>query len=51
MDVTKKVPTLPDGMLSPRAQKGYQFPDTSLVLNGSMKEKHVKILCDTEGIK
>ena len=46
--VTKKVPSLPDAVLSPGAQKGYQFPDTELiVLKGTVNQHPVKVLFDT----
>ncbi|MCO5549350.1 hypothetical protein L7F22_002820 [Adiantum nelumboides] len=46
--VTKKIPIVPDAVLSPGAQQGYQFPDTELiVLKGTLKDKPIKILFDT----
>ena len=46
--VTKKVPTVPDVVLSPRTQQGYQFLDTKLiVMKGTLQGVLVKILFDT----
>ncbi|MCO5550683.1 hypothetical protein L7F22_047349 [Adiantum nelumboides] len=48
VSVTKKVSSVPDVYLSPGAQKGYEIPDTALiVMNGSVERKHVKFLFDT----
>ncbi|MCO5597304.1 hypothetical protein L7F22_051380 [Adiantum nelumboides] len=48
ISVTKKVSSVPDAVLSPGAQQGYQFPDTELiVLKGTLNDKPVKILFDT----
>ena len=48
ISVTKKVSTIPDAVLSPGAQRGYQFPDTELiVLKGTVQDKPVRILFDT----
>ncbi|MCO5555871.1 hypothetical protein L7F22_009416 [Adiantum nelumboides] len=48
ISVTKKVSSVPDAVLSPRAQQGYQFPDTELIiLKGTLNDKPVKILFDT----
>ena len=48
ISVTKKVSSLPDAVLSPGAQKGYQFPDTEqIVLKGTVNQHPVKVLFDT----
>ena len=46
--VTKKVPSLPDAVLSLRAQKIYQFLDTKLiVLKGTVNQHPFNILFGT----
>ena len=46
--VTNKVPSLPDAMLSLGAQKGYQFPDTKLIVLKRIVNQHpFKVLFDT----
>ena len=48
ISVTKKVSSVPDAVLSPVAQQGYQFPDTELiVLKGYVQQQPIKILFDT----
>ena len=48
VSVTKKVPSVPDAVLSPGAQQGYQFPDTELIVwKGTLNEKPIWILFDT----
>ena len=48
VSVTRKVPTAPEVVLSVGAQKGYQFPDTELVvLKGIVQGTPVKVLFDT----
>ena len=45
--VTKKVPSMPNAVLSPVAQQGYQFLDIELiVLKGYVQEQPIKILFD-----
>ena len=48
ISVTKKVSSLPDAVLSPGAQKGYQLSDTELiVLKGTVNHHSIKVLFDT----
>ena len=46
--VAKTMSDVPDAFLSSEAQKGYEFPDTALiVMNGIVQGQQVKVLFDT----
>ena len=48
VSVTKKVPNVPNAVLSHGAQRGYQFPDSELiVMRGTVADHPVRILFDT----